>query len=525
MMHHLVDRQSIEFKAPDQAAALRMQAALSDRFRDGMLLDRVFDRLDAGSQGSEPVLRLDRLIIDLGRIDGPDWLDQFAARLEERLTVELTARRMDAASVASAARAVTAPETQIAADGAGAAPHTDARDAVIYWVRTGRLPWWYSAVPDPGLMPALVAQLAPAAMTQVADVALASEDALMRLVAGLSPADFSEALAAHVEAETRAAAETTDAALAKSIAGTVTVTTAARAMIWSPLLRASFDKSTELSHSTLSRLWANALARPSLPALVAIPMHRRRAALMQIASLLPARWREPWVDATARAFASDSHIAEGGTASPNVKDAPEKATHGGPPDRVSPHPDAAARQTTQAETAAPKEAETETDMAVENAGIVLFHPFLSELFSRLELIEERQFISDEARARAIRLTASLAFGRQEPLEPQLTLAKVLCGWAPDALVLPEPIPERDREAAEALTQAVIDHWPAIRGSSAGALREGFLARAGRLSAVDDGWALTVERRAQDVLLAQLPWGIGLVSLPWTDALLHVNWTD
>ena len=55
------------------------------------------------------------------------------------------------------------------------------------------------------------------------------------------------------------------------------------------------------------------------------------------------------------------------------------------------------------------------------------------------------------------------------------------------------------------------------------LRSSFLEREGRLSEGEQGWQLQVQRVGFDVLLDQLPWGIGCVSLPWMNRPLFVEW--
>ena len=55
------------------------------------------------------------------------------------------------------------------------------------------------------------------------------------------------------------------------------------------------------------------------------------------------------------------------------------------------------------------------------------------------------------------------------------------------------------------------------------LQETFLQRHGKLTRKENGWLLQVEQRGVDVLLNQLPWGIGIVKLPWMENILHAEW--
>jgi hypothetical protein len=46
---------------------------------------------------------------------------------------------------------------------------------------------------------------------------------------------------------------------------------------------------------------------------------------------------------------------------------------------------------------------------------------------------------------------------------------------------------------------------------------------GKLVLSEKGYVLHVERLAQDVLLAKLPWGFSTIKLPWMDRMMHVTW--
>jgi hypothetical protein len=74
-----------------------------------------------------------------------------------------------------------------------------------------------------------------------------------------------------------------------------------------------------------------------------------------------------------------------------------------------------------------------------------------------------------------------------------------------------------------MLQAVVQHWRALKNSSVGALRETYIQRFGKLTAIDHGWSLQVEPKAVDVLLGRLPWGIGTIRLPWMKNMLFTEW--
>lgn len=165
------------------------------------------------------------------------------------------------------------------------------------------------------------------------------------------------------------------------------------------------------------------------------------------------------------------------------------------------------------------------DIAVTNSGLVILHPFLKYFFQGLGLLDDVwQFTNLEKAYRAAHLLQYLVTGKQVSPEYELPLNKILCG-----LDITEPVPEEvaliDAEIEEChnLLQAVLQRWQALRTQKTEALRETFLKRNGVLIQGAQGWILKVERNTFDVLLDKLPWSLSLVSLPWTPQLLSVEW--
>jgi contractile injection system tape measure protein len=159
------------------------------------------------------------------------------------------------------------------------------------------------------------------------------------------------------------------------------------------------------------------------------------------------------------------------------------------------------------------------------AGAVLVHPFLEQLFRERGLLAERNFRGVEARQRAVRLIGLLTFGIVDVPEYALVLAKVLCGAALEDPLEPVPLEPDDLAACDTLLRAVLEHWTALRSTSPEWLREQFFLREGKLERVDSGYRLTIERRAQDVLLARLPWGCCVIAVPWLNERMFVRWLD
>ena len=94
------------------------------------------------------------------------------------------------------------------------------------------------------------------------------------------------------------------------------------------------------------------------------------------------------------------------------------------------------------------------------------------------------------------LIGLLTFGIVDIPEYELVLAKAICGARFEEPLEPVELENDDLVACDAL-----------------------------LERVDSGYLLTIERRAQDVLLARLPWGCGVVALPWLAERMFVRWLD
>lgn len=159
---------------------------------------------------------------------------------------------------------------------------------------------------------------------------------------------------------------------------------------------------------------------------------------------------------------------------------------------------------------------------VANAGVVLLHPFLPQLFGKLGLAAGDDLLDPP---RAIALLHHLATGERTTPEHEVTLAKVLCGRPLDEPV-PADVQLTKAETGEATTllRAVIGHWTALRNTSPDVLRLEFLRRPGILSSADfDEWLLRVDTDTADILLGRLPWGASMIRLPWMPRMLHVEW--
>ncbi|MEO7769089.1 MAG: contractile injection system tape measure protein [Ferruginibacter sp.] len=161
---------------------------------------------------------------------------------------------------------------------------------------------------------------------------------------------------------------------------------------------------------------------------------------------------------------------------------------------------------------------------INNAGLVLLHPFLQTLFEHLKLTEENKWLEEFSQHKAALVLAFLATGNNEFEEFNLVLNKILCGIKIDEIIITDQsLDDEVKDECEVLLKNVIEHWSVLKNTSPDGLREAFLQRSAKLSKVDNGWLLQVEQKAIDVLLSHLPWGVGFIKLPWMNEMLFVEW--
>jgi hypothetical protein len=122
------------------------------------------------------------------------------------------------------------------------------------------------------------------------------------------------------------------------------------------------------------------------------------------------------------------------------------------------------------------------------------------------------------------LTQFLITGLLDFNENEMILNKTLCGSDVVSEINTKlKISKKEKEQCQSLLQAILEHWSVMKDSSIEALRETFLQRNGKLVFNESRIELWVEQKGVDILLSQLPWGIGMIRTPWMEEYLTVNW--
>ncbi len=171
------------------------------------------------------------------------------------------------------------------------------------------------------------------------------------------------------------------------------------------------------------------------------------------------------------------------------------------------------------------EDETQEQVVVPQAGVVLLWPFLPAYLEALGLRREGDFVED-GRERAVHLLHYTATESGDAEEHELVLPKLLYSWPLDAPLGPggegAGIGAREKAETDELLRSVITHWSALGSTSPAGLRTSFLHRPGLL-ALGESPVLHVERRGYDVLLEHLPYALSKIKLSWMTTMLEVEW--
>lgn len=482
MATHYIGKQEVllELRGKLDAYAIQQEAAVA--CRDTLLakLQARFDQL----AGPDVVLKVDKLEIDLGEIQADGFGPQFEAALLEKLDAAL--RAAIAGGDESPAKAV-----QVSAQ-------AHFFDQWLQFLENGFWPGW-NAPPDEALTPRALTFLTAESLAIPRLGRLLQGNALARRRLALQSGEsYWEILA--------------------------------KLMYWPAeapsLLRRIEAQIGDLQLRDAFRIAVAAALRPAGGMNVATFLAKvirndlPPYAAAQLAKIIADLHGTPQLPAKERALARQLMMMTHQLISPKASTA-QDTDH-----QAKTKPSLAESKTGLPATAEEVQADSAIEMPlyVPFAGAVLLHVFLPRFFGHFDLLEENRFRDPAAAERGLHLLYHLVSGGEAPHEPVLPLLKLLCGlplaW-PVAREL--PLSEAERSEALELLQAAIRHWEALKNTSPDGLREAFLQRSGKLTQLEESWSLTVETRAQDILLGRLPWGIGTIKLPWMPLPLYVNW--
>ncbi len=111
---------------------------------------------------------------------------------------------------------------------------------------------------------------------------------------------------------------------------------------------------------------------------------------------------------------------------------------------------------------------------VENAGMVLAGPYLSMLFKKLDLLDNKAFKSHTAAEKAVHILEYMVTGEQSAPEYRLVLNKLLCGLEPARPIHKSFLLEKvQTEVVRELILSMIAHWKVLGKTSVEGFRQSF----------------------------------------------------
>jgi len=166
--------------------------------------------------------------------------------------------------------------------------------------------------------------------------------------------------------------------------------------------------------------------------------------------------------------------------------------------------------------------ELEQGIIVENAGLILLHPYLSQFFRTCSLLDENDQLTDKVLSAHV--LHYLATKQENQFENHMVFEKLLSG-IPQAFSINRHVAlsKAIKRESEDLLSAVIQNWGALKNASPDLLRHEFLMRSGKIFLKNETLKLVVERKTQDILIDKLPWSIGYCKLPWLKQLITTDW--
>lgn len=160
---------------------------------------------------------------------------------------------------------------------------------------------------------------------------------------------------------------------------------------------------------------------------------------------------------------------------------------------------------------------------IQNAGLILIHPFIKTFFEHCDLLDPKnqQLLNPELCAHLLHYIAT---GKTNAPEYDMVFEKFLCNIPMNQTINKHiKLSRKHKTQAKNVIESVQHNWNPMKTSSSALLRNEFFQRSGKLVVTDHDYTLTVERKAQDILLDKLGWGLGLVKLPWKEKFIFVNW--
>ena len=161
---------------------------------------------------------------------------------------------------------------------------------------------------------------------------------------------------------------------------------------------------------------------------------------------------------------------------------------------------------------------------INNAGIIILWPFLTNFFKNLNLLEDKQFKDKYCQQKGIYLLHYLLDSNSYPEEFSLVLNKILCGYPIEEVITNQiEINKDDKKEVIILLKSFKKSWSALKNTNINAISETFFKRDGLVKFQDNKCRIIIERKSIDILLQTLPWNTNIIRFPWINFPIFVEW--
>jgi len=509
---HIIKTQLVEMQTNSQRNAKKLHKKASRLFNTNMVpaMDKIFNSYSRPGE----IHRIEKLELDLGRLKSRFSDSNFALRLQQSLKKELR-RKMIKTSVRSKMHKnkpaklekrekvfaeASAKRDKAPQDDRMTASHEDTiykkLELFIFFVRTGRLPWWADTKQSDIISEALKSLFAkaPDLLKKALYEVIGNQDSVKRIVLQFSENTLGK-IAEILSPITGAALFNIYEAL-KNI-----MTKDARYSIrqgiflsLSAYIKGSTGKKETASH------------------LVSYILKEQRSSDSQFSAKISAKLKESDIADIELKKEIISILEKPGKEDQDVlDDKQEKPLQS--PDTLPKIPRSLITKFSDSES-----------VYIENAGLILSAQFLPEFFSKVGLVKNDKFISSKVPRQGACLLQYLADGSDEFFEHMLPLNKILCGMDISAPVSRFfDITKEAKAACKWLLEKMKESHPKLKNFSANEFKSVFLERKGSVSIRDRTWFLRVEFEGRDVLLEKDPEFLSGIRLPWMRNALFLDW--
>ncbi|NTW51004.1 MAG: hypothetical protein HGB22_00245 [Chlorobiaceae bacterium] len=503
---HIIHRVNLNIEAPDVKTAKNMQDVAAPLFYNDILpkLESWLDEL----LPKEQTIRIERLDLELGRLDPSGFNEQF-----EALAVGSFRKQIEQLLAPSTA------ENTLDAEASMQSLPAEQRlfDLFLYFLETGRKPWWSGdaeeSLDEEVLSPSSLFSSAER-IERFLGLMRSEGNSIERLLKQFSGLFVSKLVIALLQARSRLEQEAIDLILGNH----------------ERLDAGGIVRGRQGSASRGGSRFTQVEGKEGLPGSLSPEDHLRNPEGSGLASEGESPFREAGMMREAflrkiilKLAASHEPLDLKGLEALYAAILSEGRNGNGEAGDPVQAAKSARKDNSRTEQVVAREEEAE-GIYLDHSGLVILHPFIEYFFREFDLLEDGGFRDQRSRTMAIHLLYFLATGKEQPAEHLLTFGKFICGAE-----LAEPVDRfvelsrAMKDEGEILLKAAIGHWRALKNTSPDGLREGFLQRPGKLLLNGFENRLVVECKTHDVLLSYLPWGYGMVRLPWMARTLFVDW--